>query len=159
MYLSSRAVSSQVLSTYGALTTVFGMGTGVALPLFTPDWLSCFLATSKSHNQIFYIGFNHLRCTNLYSSPRSISIGQLQASQLFHLQPIKHIIFVWPYSLRKGYLILGHVSRLDAFSAYHFRTQLSSYALDRTTGVLSVRQLRSSRTRSRPLQISYAHDR
>ena len=37
MYLFSRAVSSQVSSTYGALTTVFGMGTGVALPLFTPD--------------------------------------------------------------------------------------------------------------------------
>ena len=33
-----------------------------------------------------------------------------------------------------GYLILWHVSRLDAFSVYHFRTSLPSRATGVTTG-------------------------
>ena len=36
-YLSSQAASSQVLSTYGGLTTVFGMGTGGSPQLSPPD--------------------------------------------------------------------------------------------------------------------------
>jgi hypothetical protein len=32
-----------------------------------------------------------------------------------------------------GYLILKHVSRLDAFSVYHSRTRLLSYAIGMTT--------------------------
>ncbi len=35
--LSSRAVASQVLSARESLTTVFGMGTGVASPLYPPE--------------------------------------------------------------------------------------------------------------------------
>ena len=38
-----------------------------------------------------------------------------------------------------GYLILKHVSHLDAFSVYHSRTRLPSYALGRTTGAPEVR--------------------
>ena len=56
------------------------------------------------------------------------------------------------------YLILRQVSRLDAFSVYLFRTSLPSYAFGNTTGAPQVRPLRSSRTRSSPSQISYAHD-
>ena len=59
----------------------------------------------------------------------------------------------------KGYLILRCASRLDAFSVYHIRTRLSSYALGSTTGAPEVRPTRSSRTKVSSSQISYAHDR
>ena len=60
---------------------------------------------------------------------------------------------------QEGYLILRCVSHLDAFSVYHIRTQLPSYALGRTTGAQEVRPTRSSRTKVSSSQISYAHDR
>ena len=45
-YLSSQGVSTQVLSAYASLTTVFGMGTGGASQLSPPDivgsWLSMY---------------------------------------------------------------------------------------------------------------------
>ena len=56
------------------------------------------------------------------SSPRLISIGQLHASQRFHLRPINDIVYVEPYSFRMRDLILGGVSRLDAFSVYLVQT-------------------------------------
>ncbi len=59
----------------------------------------------------------------------------------------------------KGNLILKRASRLDAFSVYHNRTQLPSYAPGGTTGAPEVRPSRSSRTKDSPSQISYAHDR
>jgi cell division protein FtsI/penicillin-binding protein 2 len=62
-------------------------------------------------------------------------------------------------TLTVGYLILGWVSRLDAFSVYPFRTWLPSYALGSTTGTPEVRPSRSSRTKDRSLQISCARDR
>ena len=58
----------------------------------------------------------------LRSSPRRISIGQLHASQHFHLRPINDIVYVEPYSFRMRDLILGGVSRLDAFSVYLVQT-------------------------------------
>ena len=50
-YLSSRAVSSQVLSAFRGLTSVFGMGTGGTLQLSSPEIVIHFLssATSKPH--------------------------------------------------------------------------------------------------------------
>jgi hypothetical protein len=45
---------------------------------------------------------------------------------------------------------LKRVSCLDAFSAYHDRTQLPNDATGVTIGVLEVRSLRSSRTKERP---------
>ena len=62
-------------------------------------------------------------------------------------------------SFRLGDLILGKVSRLYAFSVYPDRTPLPSYAPGGTTGSQEVRPPRSSRTKGRPLQISYAHHR
>ena len=38
-YLLSRAVTSQVPSAYGGLTSVFGMGTGGALQLLSPEMI------------------------------------------------------------------------------------------------------------------------
>ena len=58
-----------------------------------------------------------------------------------------------------GKLILEEASRLDAFSVYHIRTRLLSYALGRTTDAPEVRSTRSSRTKVNSSQISYAHDR
>ena len=57
-----------------------------------------------------------------------------------------------------GYLILRRVSRLDAFSVYLVRTSLPCYAVGTTTGAQQVRSSRSSRTRDKASQISYAHD-
>ena len=48
-----------------------------------------------------------------------------------------------------GYLILGPVSRLDAFSVYPIRTRLPSYALGRTT-------VRQRYVRSGPLVLGTA---
>ena len=63
------------------------------------------------------------------------------------------------HSLRLGDLILGKVSRLYAFSVYPDRTPLPSDAAGATTGSQEVRPPRSSRTKGRPPQISYAHHR
>ena len=56
------------------------------------------------------------------SSPRAISTGQLHALLHFHLRPIKLVVYLCPYSFRMSGLILGGVSRLDAFSVYLVRT-------------------------------------
>ena len=60
--------------------------------------------------------------TNCRSSPRQISIGQLHALLHFHLRPINVIVYDVPYSFRMRDLILGGVSRLDAFSVYLVQT-------------------------------------
>ena len=62
-------------------------------------------------------------------------------------------------TFRLGDLILGKVSRLYAFSAYPDRSSLPSYATGVTTGTQELRPPRSSRTKGRPPQISYAHHR
>ena len=62
-------------------------------------------------------------------------------------------------SLELGYLILGLVSRLDAFSVYLCPTWLPSYAIGMTTGTPAVGPSRSSRTKDRSPQISCARDR
>ena len=97
---------------------------------------------------------------NNSSSPRSISIVQLNTLLCVHLRPIKLVVYKWPYSFNMmGYLILRCASRLDAFSVYHIRTRLPGYALGRTTDAPEVRPTRSSRTKVSSSQISNAHDR
>ena len=94
------------------------------------------------------------------SSPRSLSIVQLNALLHLHLRPIKLVVYKWPYLLKAmGYLILRCSSHLDAFSVYNIRTRLPGYALGRTTGAPEVRPTRSSRTKVSSSQISNAHDR
>src|SRR5665647_1495797 len=93
------------------------------------------------------------------SSPRSISIGQLNASLHLHTRPINHLFLMGSYLLNGvGELILRLASRLDAFSAYPFQTWLPSYASGETTGTLAVCPSRSSRTRDRSSQFSCACD-
>ena len=59
--------------------------------------------------------------------------------------------------LRPGNNILGGAWHLDAFSAYLFRTWLRSDAPDGTTATPEVRLTRSSRTKVRTPQVSFAH--
>ena len=94
------------------------------------------------------------------SSPRSISIGQLNTLLCLHLRPINLVVYERPYSFKMmGYLILRCTSRLDAFSVYYIRTRLPGYAPGGTTDAPEVRPTRSSRTKVSSSQISNAHDR
>ena len=58
---------------------------------------------------------------------RTISSARLRASPPLHLRPIEQVVYLCPY--RKGRLISGRASRLDAFSGYPDRTQLPGGAL------------------------------
>jgi len=74
-----------------------------------------------------------------------------------HLRPINLVFYQGPYPVDPvGGLILGWASRLDAFSAYPFRTSLTSSASGETTGTREVRPPRSSRTRGSSPQASCA---
>ena len=104
----------------------------------------------------------HLLCRTARSSssPRSISIGQLNTLLHLHLRPINLVVYERPYSFKMmGYLILRCTSRLDAFSVYYIRTRLPGYAPGGTTDAPEVRPTRSSRTKVSSSQISNAHDR
>ena len=89
-------------------------------------------------------------------SPRPISIGQLHALLRFHPQPIYLVFSKGSSRFRVGRLILRGASRLDAFSAYPFRTWLPGRAIGMTTGAPVVRPARSSRTEASPSQTSCA---
>ena len=52
----------------------------------------------------------------------AVSTGQLRRLLALHTQPIDLVVFQEPSPRRAGDLILGRVSRLDAFSVYPGRT-------------------------------------
>ena len=65
-YLSSRAVSSQVLSAQQSLTSVFGMGTGGPSALITPTYRSVFstvLSISYSYPFVKHILYDLFETT------------------------------------------------------------------------------------------------
>ena len=97
--LFSRAVSSQVHSALRGLTSVFGMGTGGSLLLLSPVWLSvcCTLTTTQHSPQTSW--FPGLYFTVLWSSPRPISIGKLNALLHLHIRPINLVVFKGSYYL------------------------------------------------------------
>src|SRR5689334_13693856 len=91
---------------------------------------------------------------------RAISTGKLHGSPRFHTLPINQLVYLGPsLPFGLGDLILRSASRLYAFSGYHNRTSLPSGALGRTARSQEVRPSRSSRTKDRSSQISYAHNR
>jgi hypothetical protein len=93
------------------------------------------------------------------AKPSAISTAQLQRLRAVHLPPIHLVVYEGPYSHEEmGRLILGPVSRLDAFSASPFRSWLPGTAPGGTTGTPADRPPRSSRTRGSPPQASCAHD-
>ena len=118
-FLSSQAVSHQLLSALRSLTAVFGMGTGVSFLPLPPHSL---LELARSKLNIFYQVKTFIALL-FWSSPRLISTGPLQASRLFHSRPIYLIVSEVSYFLEEmGNLILRGASHLDAFSAYPVRT-------------------------------------
>ena len=121
-HLLSRAVSSQVSSAACVLTVVFGMGTGVSHRRIATGNLTSAFSTFKTKHGFHQEAFSFYHIFFIRSSPRSISIGQLNTLPCLHLQPIYLIIFKGSYFRRMGNLILRAASRLDAFSVYPFHT-------------------------------------
>ena len=91
--LLSQGLASQLPSALKSLTSVFGMGTGVASSPSLPDYLvKKNIVLSKLDNVILgKLRFKH------WLSPRTISIRQLHVSPHFHLGPINLIIFQGSY--------------------------------------------------------------
>ena len=84
------------------------------------NFQDCILKTEHSFRNHAFKGL--FQSLLFRSSPRHISIGQLHTLPCFHLRPINVIVYDVPYSFRMGDLILGGVSRLDAFSVYLVQT-------------------------------------
>ena len=64
------------------------------------------------------------------TSPRSISMSQLNTLPCLHLSPINLVVYKGSYSLWvMGKLVLRSVSHLDAFSVYPFRTWLLCHGI------------------------------
>ena len=129
--LLSHVVANAVPSALEGLTSVFGMGTGVAPPLLSPEShkdVLGFRLTAKPLNQKTTAfnpkPFYDFEQGKFYGqASRPISTGKLHVLPRFHTQPI-----TW-WSSRGlqhprgwGYLISGWVSRLYAFSVYPVRT-------------------------------------
>ena len=105
-FLSSPAASSQVLSTFRGLTTVFGMGTGGSPQLSPPDCRLRLLSRNKlirrpkpsklhrRENKRFSLSLRSFK-----SSPRHISTGQLNALLQLHTRPINLIFFKVSYQI------------------------------------------------------------
>ena len=147
--LLSQAVAHQVPSALAVLTSVFGMGTGVTLPPWSPE---TFESQVTLDNSIASTNNNYL----YKSSPRPISTGQLNTLPYLHFRPINVVVYHGPYLVNPvGNLILERASHLYAFSAYPFRRLLISYASGETTDTQELRPSRSSRTRDSLPQVSY----
>ena len=131
------AKDQQVLSALKGLTSVFGMGTGVTTSLSSPDlyfWRS-FLQNWITISLQTYNSFFKSLCSLAWINLRPISISQLNTSLYLHPWPINLVVFKGSYLFETmGNLILESVSRLDAFSVYPVRSQLSSCATGVTTG-------------------------
>ena len=153
--LLSHAVTHEVPSALRGLTAVFGMGTGVALSLWSPGKIQL---NSQSGSSSTYHRAKEMKIYGQASRP--ISTGKLNTLLHLHIRPINLVVSEGPSAAEaEGYLIFGWASRLDAFSAYPFRAQLPSAAPGGTTGTLEARGFRSSRTRKPSHQVSCAHSR
>ena len=113
--LLSHEVTPEVSSALEGLTAVFGMGTGVPLRY-------CHRNTIKVCKKL-QILIDNYTMKKILSSPRPISTSKLNSSRCLHIWPINLLVSKGPYQINSvGYLILRWASRLDAFSAYPFRT-------------------------------------
>ena len=111
-HLLSQAVPRQVSSTVYVLTVVFGMDTGVPHKRIVTGNLFQVSTPSKLNTRYIIVILSYFVNTFLFlffyffllfllfrSSPRSISIGQLNTLLYLHLQPIYLVVFKGPYSL------------------------------------------------------------
>ena len=174
--LSSRAVSSQVLSTLKGLTSVFGMGTGG-----TPSPLSPEIVNAFRIRNALTLRFPFAHPQNLIPFPllrsRVLPCAASRAAFAFLDQALDRLVLTsfritaftpstyQPCRLQGvlpayavGYFFSRGASRLDAFSVYPVRTSLPCYAVGTTTVAPEVRPFRSSRTRNSSSHVSYAHD-
>ena len=152
-HLLSQAAAHQVPSTAWVLTVVFGMGTGVSPKRIITGNLFYSGIHLQNWIQVATFQSNFTR-----SSPRSISIGQLNTLPCLHLQPINLVIFKGSYFIKNGksYLEGGFTLRcLQRLSVPYIATRLCSWS---ATGTPEVRPSRSSRTKDSSSQISCAHN-
>ena len=137
--LLSHTVTHAVPSAVAGLTSVFGMGTGVTLPLWPPGNLvsgvqprALICEPRDRSSQIISFEYPAIdrslithpqRASENGQASRLISIGQLHVSLRFHTRPINLVVYQEPSGTYvQGNLILWRVSRLDAFSVSPFRT-------------------------------------
>ena len=138
--LFSQAVSHQVSSALGSLTSVFEMGTGGSSPPLSPD---SFIYSSLSFspcllNIIIYLTpflIHYLRL-----SFRSISIGQLHTLLHFHLRPIYLLVFQGSSTcIRRSFLVGGFALRcFQRLSLPYLATRLCSWHCNRCTSGMSI---------------------
>ena len=99
--LSSRFVAKQVFSPQQSLTSVFGMGTGgpsaIISLILSPNIEKELKNWDRNWNSN-NMNLDRTKCSKGGSSPRSISISQLNALLHLHLWPIKLVVYKWPYS-------------------------------------------------------------
>jgi hypothetical protein len=104
--LLSRIVSRLVPSVLEGLTSVFGVGTGVAPPLWPPG-------NTCAITQFPHIYAGRQKSTGFLQvlseeASRPISTARLNALPRLHLQPVKLVVSEWPYgTLRSGKSNLG----------------------------------------------------
>ena len=162
--LSSRAVTSQVLSARRSLTSVFGMGTGGTFSPLSPEtvwirfrtlktsyWNAAACAAFLVQSNLTFHSLLDQALDRLVLTTSRITAFTASTYQPCRLQGVL-------LACAMGYLFLRGASRLDAFSVYPVRTSLPCYAVGTTTVAPEVRPLRSSRTRSSSSHVSYAHD-
>ena len=180
--LISRAVASQVPSALRGLTSVFGMGTGGALLLSSPECFGCALLLCRSvrlapclaclasrfgfrlrtfKTAQWKVDLQSLSVfLSLTASDQAVDLLVSASSRIAPLSPPTYLLIVSQGSsyLRTGIFFLRWASRLDAFSVYPIRTSLPCCAVGTTTVAPGMRPLRSSRTRSSSSHDSFAHD-
>jgi hypothetical protein len=142
--LFSRKAALSVSSALESLTSVFGMGTGMASPLESPGFVaSGRVGSGALRTQRCGPGGRRKRssisggvvkdritipATDPWSvaeevKPSTISTAQLHPSPDFHMRPIKQVVYLRSYPVKPvGNLISRRASHLDAFSAYPCRT-------------------------------------
>jgi hypothetical protein len=129
--LLSHTASHAVPSALKSLTSVFGMGTGVASSL-SPPKKRCTLRECLNADSIGAIRMSNFSSLSFNcqlfcgQAARPISTSKLNTLLCLHTWPINLVVFegslVKHVSILKGYLISRWASRLDAFSGYPFRT-------------------------------------
>ena len=92
--LLSQALSDQVPSALGGLTSLFGMGRGVSPPLLPPKGWRPALPGPQNRTAGHFAGYRKVP-----SSPRSISTGLLSPLLGVHIRPINLVVFQGSYSL------------------------------------------------------------
>ena len=173
--LLSQAVARQVSSALRNLTSVFGMGTGVASVLLSPDfrashffilrisfkyYFDCTFKTEYFNYVNIFLTFDH------WSSGRPISIGQLNTLLHLHLRPIYVVVFHESYLLRrKSFLVGGFALRcFQRLSLPYLATQLCPWQNNWCTSGTSIPvlsyegQLHSNFQRPQRIGTELSHD-